>query len=144
MINELQGGRGEYFASILWWVWREMNDKVWKGRSNDASAVLFLPTSFLTEWKVARLTTNTQTIPAITCKVWHCPPQSYAKANIDAAFFNDTTKMGLRMILHDDDGKFLLCRFLVVSGVLRADEGDDGPLRSSFLVKGVEIGASEN
>lgn len=45
------------------------------------------------------------------------------KVNIDADFFNDTMKMGVRMVIRDDERAFVTCRTLTRTGVFSVDDG---------------------
>ncbi|XVF67578.1 hypothetical protein PTKIN_Ptkin10aG0132100 [Pterospermum kingtungense] len=51
------------------------------------------------------------------CQKWHPPPPSFVKCNCDAATFSDSGRVGLGMVLRDEQGHFLACRMLSVSGL---------------------------
>ncbi|KAL8511483.1 hypothetical protein ACS0TY_018036 [Phlomoides rotata] len=52
------------------------------------------------------------------------PPASFVKDNVDATFFEDSSEMGVGIIIHDAEGEFVSCRTIVVPGVFRVDEGE--------------------
>ncbi|KAL8540603.1 hypothetical protein ACS0TY_002017 [Phlomoides rotata] len=104
-------------------IWKECNQKVWAGASVSPDLVPTLTKDFLTEWVETRHVCVTCYNPQV-CKVWHSPPTSFCKLNVDVFFFEDTMKMGIGMIIHDDSGSFVSCRSLVIPGVFRVDEGE--------------------
>ncbi|KAL8473654.1 hypothetical protein ACS0TY_030483 [Phlomoides rotata] len=60
------------------------------------------------------------------------PPMYFAKVNVDTTFFEDSSQMGVGIIIHDAEGEFISCRTIVVPGVFRVDEGEAMGLLEAF------------
>ncbi|XP_021616621.1 uncharacterized protein LOC110617931 [Manihot esculenta] len=70
---------------ILWALWQNRNNVVWKGHGQTASGVFFMTLNFLQQWKEARVNSSVSTIVDSASPVWSPPPQGWIKANIDAS-----------------------------------------------------------
>ncbi|XP_043813396.1 uncharacterized protein LOC122723815 [Manihot esculenta] len=70
---------------ILWALWQNRNNVVWKGQGQTASGVFCMALNFLQQWKAARVVSSVSTIVDPVRPIWSPPPHGWIKANIDAS-----------------------------------------------------------
>lgn len=122
----------ESFGMLLWQIWKERNELVWKGINRRPGEAVFISASFLHEWRSARdnklaaggMQRRVGAAGAAGCRAWHPPTVGKLKCNVDAAFFEDTNQTGIGMVLRDDVGHFILARTMVFHGRLEVDVGE--------------------
>lgn len=59
-----------------------------------------------------------------SCKKWHAPRWDFLEINMGASFLFNSMEIGIGMIVHDNEGRFLLCRTMVRSGLMQIDDGE--------------------
>ncbi|XP_043806632.1 uncharacterized protein LOC122721785 [Manihot esculenta] len=95
---------------ILWALWQNRNNVVWKGQGQTASGVFFMALNFLQQWKAARVVSSVSTIVDPTRPIWSPPPHGWIKANIDASLSLQRGSVGFGCVIRKDDGSFVAAR----------------------------------
>ncbi|KAG8639222.1 hypothetical protein MANES_14G123021v8 [Manihot esculenta] len=95
---------------ILWALWQNRNNVVWKGQSQTASGVFFIALNFLQQWKAACVISPVSTIVDSARPGWSPLPHSWIKANIDASLNLQRDSIGFRCVVKNDDGSFVAAR----------------------------------
>ncbi|CAN1814009.1 Putative ribonuclease H protein At1g65750 [Linum perenne] len=126
-----------YGAMILWGLWGERNQLVWRRESRTPHLVVEGAVSILEEWKAAR--TNGQqsdrrnSDQQVPCERWHPPPMGVIKCNVDAAFQATRRQWGWGMVSRDHMGNLLSYRTGWMRGVLEVREGEVLALLDALL-----------
>jgi len=100
------------FGCIIWSIWKQRNNKIWKEVTDAQSFVFYRAKSLLEDWKAARSiqgSTDRREQPASNVK-WIKPRSERFKCNIDATFFKTTNLVSIGMCIRDDNGHFVLAR----------------------------------
>ncbi|XP_021629642.1 uncharacterized protein LOC110627603 [Manihot esculenta] len=95
---------------ILWALWQNRNNVVWKGQGQTASGVFFMALNFLQQWKAARVVSSVSTIVNPARPIWSPPPHGWIKANIDASLSLQRGSVGFGCVIRKDDGSFVAAR----------------------------------
>ncbi|XP_043813957.1 uncharacterized protein LOC110609368 [Manihot esculenta] len=95
---------------ILWALWQNRNNVVWKGQGQTASGVFFMALNFLQQWKAARVVSSVSTIVDPARPIWSPPPHGWIKANIDASLTLQRGSVGFGCVIRKDDGSFVAAR----------------------------------
>ncbi|XP_043813716.1 uncharacterized protein LOC122723877 [Manihot esculenta] len=95
---------------ILWALWQNRNNVVWKGQGQTASGVFFMALNFLQQWKAARVVFSVSTIIDPARPIWSPPPHGWIKANIDASLSLQRGSIGFGCVIRKDDGSFVAAR----------------------------------
>ncbi|CAN1121291.1 Putative ribonuclease H protein At1g65750 [Linum perenne] len=92
--------------ATLWGIWRERNRRVWTNEACSAWTAMKLAHDELKNWSDAQSQPprpqNAALRPA--CSSWHAPPRASWKCNSDISFSADN-KMGMGLVLRDDEGR---------------------------------------
>ncbi|XP_043810323.1 uncharacterized protein LOC122723137 [Manihot esculenta] len=95
---------------ILWALWQNRNNVIWKGQGQTASGVFFMALNFLQQWKAARVMSSVSTIVDPARPIWSPPPHGWIKANIDASLSLQRGSVGFGCVIRKDDGSFVAAR----------------------------------
>ncbi|KAG8637901.1 hypothetical protein MANES_15G179404v8 [Manihot esculenta] len=85
---------------ILWALWQNRNNVVWKGQGQTASG----------QWKAARVVSSVSTIVDPARPILSPPPHGWIKANIDASLSLQRGSVGFDCVIRKDDGSFVATR----------------------------------
>ncbi|KAL8500700.1 hypothetical protein ACS0TY_020329 [Phlomoides rotata] len=77
--------------------------------------VIHHASTILQEWRAVRIKDPKLSPEDFRCLLWHKPPPSHIKINVDA---------GVGMVVRDEEGGFLMGRSLVSQGLMEVDEGE--------------------
>ncbi|CAN1751886.1 hypothetical protein LINPERHAP1_LOCUS4492 [Linum perenne] len=113
---------------ILWGLWGERNQLVWRHESRTAHLIVEGALTILDEWKMARAVGEHQPVsdaarPA-TCRRWHPPQQGTLKCNVDAAFQESEGQWGWGIAIRNHPGSLLSHRTGWMRGVPEVREGE--------------------
>lgn len=101
-------------AMTLWQIWKERNSMLWEGKHRNAVQAIHISASHLAEWEAARCSPLKKHGQGSSrtdgCPAWHPPDPGAVKVNVDAAFFADTSQLGIGMVLRDAGGAHILGR----------------------------------
>lgn len=88
------------FLMILWDIWRERNEKYLKNSVVSASQTTFDAMEVLCDWMRAKNLKHdsVEFSAAVTCNLWHKPPELFVKCNVDASTFHDTSQAGVAAV----------------------------------------------
>lgn len=112
--DEAEAGK---FTVVIWNIWRQHKDEVWRKSHLSPTATAFTARQYLCEWIEARQhdgqRTGTMGV-SIVRELWHVPSANSFKCSVDASLFQ------FGMVVRDDVGAFLVCRYLNMDGSYRA------------------------
>ncbi|XVF50659.1 hypothetical protein PTKIN_Ptkin04bG0119700 [Pterospermum kingtungense] len=113
--KNLSRGSNDDHASVvmvIWQIWRNRNDVVWKGRRGSASHLVHAGLNFLQQWVMAQslLRGTGMNAGVIGDMKWQKPPSGSIKCNVDAAIFQALSKVGYGCIIKDSKGGFIAWR----------------------------------
>ncbi|KAJ9558242.1 hypothetical protein OSB04_012856 [Centaurea solstitialis] len=125
----------EKIVAVLWSIWRERNQRVWRQISKPPSMVVACGLEAVDEWKRARMGRchMQHQQRRATCNRWHPPPAPYLKCNCDAAVFADRCVMGSGMVLRDDEGRCIAYRMAQRHGIPEVKECESTTLYEALL-----------
>ncbi|XP_031091006.1 uncharacterized protein LOC115996003 [Ipomoea triloba] len=112
------------FVILCWGIWGSRNELVWKGNPFVRHLVATSSLNFLASWKVVQECDQTTTAPRINIETWRKPSHGRLKMNTDAALDVVNNSMGLGWVLRDDEGRFLACKSLCISGCYGVKEAE--------------------
>ncbi|CAN1787158.1 Putative ribonuclease H protein At1g65750 [Linum perenne] len=116
------------WAVVLWSIWWERNQRVWKGESRTARLIVDAGINAKAEWEVARGIADrpqgSEEERRWMCESWHMPPVGKVKCNIDASFRAHERKWGCGMVIRDHEGGLVVCRTFWQEGCLTVREGE--------------------
>ncbi|CAN1253998.1 Putative ribonuclease H protein At1g65750 [Linum perenne] len=115
-------------AMILWGIWGERNQIVWRRESKTPNLVADGALSILEEWRTARQhgkhSADGNSGRQTQCEKWHPPPRGFIKCNVDAAFQVSRRQWGWGLAVRDHEGTLLSYRTGWMRGVLEVREGE--------------------
>ncbi|CAN1768664.1 hypothetical protein LINPERHAP1_LOCUS10757 [Linum perenne] len=115
-------------AMILWGIWGERNQLVWRRESRMPHLVADGALSIWEEWKAARQngkqSAGGNSGHQVLCEKWHPPPRGFIKCNVDAAFQESRRQWGWGLAIQDHEGTLLSYRTGWMRGVLEVREGE--------------------
>ncbi|CAN1263261.1 hypothetical protein LINPERPRIM_LOCUS11560 [Linum perenne] len=118
--------------ALIWAVWRERNDRVWRHRSNTAERIVEGAKEALKDWDNAQAQRPRANGAAGRegCQKWHPPDDGTLKMNVDAAVFLPQHRTGISRCLRDHRGEVLGYKMLHHNGTVLVREvegyGDPG------------------
>ncbi|CAJ2645584.1 unnamed protein product [Trifolium pratense] len=114
------------FMVLLWSIWQQRNDKVWRDKVEPFQHVRARAINLLTYWKGAQNHKNlhSQQRQHNTAICWSKPPTGRYKCNIDASFSKQQNKVGIGMCIRDDQGRFVLAKTEWLSPITDVDIGE--------------------
>ena len=102
LIDTLSCDQLNVFFTLLWAVWKARNDVLWNGDSFDVWWILQWALRWLGDYKEANRKVGGRKLrPKVK---WKCPPSGRLKINGDGAFYNDSGKGGIRVVVLDNQG----------------------------------------
>jgi hypothetical protein len=104
IMGQLNEDSRAVFACIMWSIWKQRNDVVWRNERLPRTDVCERGISLLTGWRNAkevreRHNTQHQTSQNST---WTRPSEGYLKCNVDASFSRTRNKEGIGVCIRDD------------------------------------------
>ncbi|KAL6201366.1 hypothetical protein ACLB2K_025080 [Fragaria x ananassa] len=87
---------------LLWAIWRNRNQKVWKGEVKQASEIVSLALVWWEDYKKARSSLNERRI--VFRSRWTKPSVGFVKLNVDAVFDPNSGRTGLGGVFCDHEG----------------------------------------
>lgn len=127
IIDKLHEPDIDKFAMVAWAIWKQRNNQLWNSTHLSAANTVFSGLNALYEWisvKFQPSNTAVSSRKSHICELWHPPPATFVKCNVDAAFPAGVGVTGFGMVLRDDAGAFLACRSAVFNGCLPVAEGE--------------------
>ncbi|KAK6125469.1 hypothetical protein DH2020_040802 [Rehmannia glutinosa] len=111
---------------LLWNTWKQRNAKLWRNNHTNSKIDNKIAASFWTCGFFARLSPSITMVEATpqSSGLWHPPPISILKCNINPGFFQEINRVGVGMVLRDDTGTVLMCHTLWFMGDIYVLEGD--------------------
>lgn len=73
-------------------------------------------------------------LSSVVCSKWHAPCRDFIKINVDAATFEDSSQMGIGMIMQGSQGAMIAARTLWKPGLMEAEEGEAWRVWEAALV----------
>ena len=125
-LQVLQHEDASLFGCIIWSIWKQRNNKIWKEVTDAQGFVFDRAKSLLEDWKVARSiqgSTVRREYPASNVK-WIKPRSGRFKCNIDAAFFETAKLVGIEMCIRDENDHFVLARTVCFSPLCEVHVGE--------------------
>ncbi|CAN0878470.1 Putative ribonuclease H protein At1g65750 [Linum grandiflorum] len=106
VLKELNDPQRRQLFAVMWSIWKERNERVWKSSSRTAHLVVRAANEEVANWVAAQARrTNAPTMEnGGRCYKWHPPKAQFLKCNVDAAIFADRGEMGLVMCLRNELG----------------------------------------
>lgn len=97
---------------ILWSLWKNRNDVIWKNLRKWPSAIVNLAGSFLAQWQHAQILINGDLLSDQNSGVvsWCKPACGWLKCNVDGAVFSSESKLGFGMVLRNSEGTMIAAR----------------------------------
>ena len=95
-------------ATILWGIWRNRNERVWKGKSRPAAFLLAEALSINNQWQEVqahKFSPHQMSHPTYQEK-WSRPPTGFIKCNVDASISEHSCRMGVGSVVRDSTGAF--------------------------------------
>jgi hypothetical protein len=118
------------FATLLWFVWHNGNNKVWNDSSLQAQQIGAQAAKHWHDWAAvhdlqidAQQPVHTATAAAITTQ-WQQPPRGYLKCNVDASFYNLAGSSGWGWVVRDSSGDFKVAGSNIINTPLSVLEGE--------------------
>ena len=111
-LKVLQHEDASLFDCIIWSIWKQRNNKIWKEVIDVQGFVFDRAKSLLEDWKAARSiqgSTVRREYPAYNVK-WIKPRSERFKCNIDTAFSETENLVGIGMCIRDENDHFVLAR----------------------------------
>jgi len=118
MLQVLSAKESAIFATILWSIWKQRNNKVWNDVTDVQRFVLERATSLLYEWNATRnarlnnnvVSENGEHSQSVRVIKWSKPNRGRMKCNIDASFPNNENRIGIGICIRDDEGAFFIAK----------------------------------
>ncbi|GAU14634.1 hypothetical protein TSUD_96980 [Trifolium subterraneum] len=126
-------------ATLLWCLWQNRNNKVWKNNKLSAQQVGVQAAHMWNEWSVVQgisseqqsgeqqLVANRPTIQ------WHNPRFGYVKCNVDASFFNIAGATGWGWCVRDHQGRFIIAGSNIMQARLNILEGEAMAIKEAMI-----------
>ncbi|CAN1794473.1 Putative ribonuclease H protein At1g65750 [Linum perenne] len=118
----------EKWITIIWSLWYERNQRVWKNESRPAAVIVGAGMNTISEWKAARYKsdgpTNTSARDEVRCNYWHPPPPQSFKCNVDAGFRQQERRWGWGAVIRNHDGDVVAFRTEWDRGLPAIKEGE--------------------
>ncbi|XP_010445342.1 PREDICTED: uncharacterized protein LOC104727993 [Camelina sativa] len=95
---------------ILWRLWKNRNELVFKGRKFEAEEVTRRAVEDSEEWRNRKEGTALQITPRVDRGVsgqWRPPPNQWLKCNTDASWHHDHNRCGIGWVLRNEQGEVI-------------------------------------
>jgi len=118
LLQVLSAEESALFATILWSIWKQRNNKIWNDVTDAQNFVLERASSLLYEWNATRnarlknndVNGNGEHSQSARVIKWSKRNRGRMKCNIDASFPNNENKIGIGICIRDDEGVFVIAR----------------------------------
>ncbi|CAN1792351.1 hypothetical protein LINPERHAP1_LOCUS19652 [Linum perenne] len=125
LVNTNKSDEMEKMIAVLWSIWKEQNNRVWRGEKNTAGWVVSSGLDGLHEWQaVRRREENGGRDRRSRCTLWHPPDPGELKCNVDYAVFEAEHKSGWGVVVRDSGGQLIKIGMQAREGVLVPCEGE--------------------
>ncbi|CAN1819319.1 hypothetical protein LINPERHAP1_LOCUS28680 [Linum perenne] len=109
--------------ALMWAIWRERNDRVWRHRSSTAERVVEGAKEALEDWSNAQVQRQQPSgAGGDRCLKWHPPEEGTLKINVDAAVFMPQHHRGIGLCLRDHRGDVFGYKMIHQRGIAPARE----------------------
>jgi hypothetical protein len=107
LLQRLNASDSALFATVLWSIWKQRNNKIWNTTIDAQSFVLVRAEEMLKDRTPVRHVYNrtAAVMQSDTVSNWKKPLPGRFKCNIDASF--EGTKVGIGMCIRDENGTFI-------------------------------------
>lgn len=123
IINEFEVEDVIMVMTITWALWCNMNQVIWDGNGLSHVQIIHLAKTSVDEWCSVWFRVESCSLP-VGCYKWHAPPLGYFKITVDASFYKEELRSVIGRVLRGDDENFVEACTMVLSGLLRVDEGE--------------------
>ncbi|XVF45060.1 hypothetical protein PTKIN_Ptkin02bG0175300 [Pterospermum kingtungense] len=81
----------EKFSIVIWAIWRQRNDVVWRNEKKNVQHTVFHALDFLCNWLYIRSKLCSEELVSApgSCFKWHVLVAIFVTCNVDASFFMD-------------------------------------------------------
>jgi hypothetical protein len=92
------------FCTILWSLWQQRNNKIWRNHNEPVRVVMDRANNMLSDWSAAQIKRSRQHQQQQTGNAarWMKPSQDRYKCNVDASFSSRLKRVGIGMCIRDD------------------------------------------
>ncbi|CAN1152473.1 hypothetical protein LINPERHAP2_LOCUS18765 [Linum perenne] len=116
------------WATVLWALWRERNQRVWNSEALTTSRIVEGGVQLIQEWRDVRKTEVGRVRGAAerrqACKHWHPPTGTWLKCNVDVGIRERDRKWSRGMVVRDGGGNLIRCRAAWSTGLPEPREGE--------------------
>ncbi|GAU18498.1 hypothetical protein TSUD_366810 [Trifolium subterraneum] len=110
LLQQVDKDKTGIFAIIIWSIWNQRNDKVWRNKDTPQQTVILRAMNFLNDWKniiSVQTSTSVDMQAETTLTKWKKPSPGRIKCNIDVAFPSNTNLIGIGICIRDETGAFV-------------------------------------
>jgi hypothetical protein len=110
LLQQVDTDKAWIFGVIIWSIWNQRNEKVWRNKDTPQHIVISRAMNFLIDWKNIK---TVQTSTSVDMQVeetvikWKKPSSGRIKCNIDAAFPSNNNRVGFGICIRDETGAFI-------------------------------------
>lgn len=126
ILQELDSSQRVIWACVMWSIWKQRNDCIWRNEVMTTAAVRDRGLNLLTGWQNAQDSRNRADVQQqrIDDTVWRKPDEGHFKCNVDAAFFKESNRVGIGICIRDDNGRLVKARTSWSTPLLDVPEGE--------------------
>ncbi|KAM5582252.1 hypothetical protein ABKV19_002583, partial [Rosa sericea] len=128
----LHGGQFELFCMLLWVIWTERNNVLWKGTCFNASSAAQWASKFLEDFHKHH-PVGQQKNPRIRSK-WELPPRGRLKINVDGSYRSESGDGGVVIVVRDEFGTCIAAMARYFPHVLSATHMEAEACRAGLLL----------
>ncbi|CAN1752340.1 Putative ribonuclease H protein At1g65750 [Linum perenne] len=134
LVRTVVSNEREKVMAILWSIWKEKNNRVWRQTRSIAKWVVQFGLTSLKEWQAARRRPNVETEhDAARCLRWHPPTHGELKCNTDYATFPNEHKSDFGVVVRDEAGDLIKFGMQARAVILTPTEGEGLAMLTSML-----------
>ncbi|XVE59431.1 hypothetical protein DITRI_Ditri05aG0046100 [Diplodiscus trichospermus] len=136
ILRSLKSGDAELAVMMLWSMWCERNERLWKNTVCSPEQVVFHGKEVLFDWLQARQSPGL--VPRCNseisfCSKWHLLPASFLKCSCDTATFSETGEFGMGLVLRDETSSLVAFKMIKLPGLPQAHECEALTLLETLL-----------
>ncbi|CAJ2653208.1 unnamed protein product [Trifolium pratense] len=122
ILQVLNEDQASLFMIVLWSIWQQRNNKLWRNVSDSIQFTCERANKFLSEWKGAQLNHEVPVQQQRSIPRWIKPQSGRYKCNVMPV--ENQNKVGIGMCIRDDQGCFVLARTEWISPILNVEIGE--------------------